>query len=97
VDVIFSTLVYTNILMIKKTLYKLRTFHKPEIVHYRTEDSRWKRKRGHQGPSLEATNMMVELSQCHADKRWGRLSLFSSRANPMKLIDPTRLDLLQQL
>lgn len=22
----------------------------------------------HQGPSIEATNMMVELSQCHAEK-----------------------------
>lgn len=36
--------------------------------------------------------MMVELSQYHADNRWGKFE-FSSRANPMKLIDPTRLDL----
>jgi hypothetical protein len=67
----------------KKTLYKLRTFHKPEIVHYRTEDSRWKRKGGHQGPSLEATNMMVELSQCHADKKVGQIELvlFKSKSH----------------
>lgn len=67
-----------------------------EIVkygHYRTEDIRWKReKREHRGPSLEATNMMVDLSQCHADKRlWA--NEFSGRQNPMKLIDPKRLDL----
>jgi hypothetical protein len=61
--------------------------------HYRTEDIRWKReKREHRGPSLEATNMMVDLSQCHADKRvWA--NEFSGRPNPMKLIDPKRLDL----
>ncbi|KAJ6978148.1 hypothetical protein NC653_029905, partial [Populus alba x Populus x berolinensis] len=57
-------------------------FAKHEIVHYRTEDSRWKRKRRHQGPSLEATSMMVELSQCHADKKVGQIefSLFKSKS-----------------
>uniref|UniRef100_A0A6N2NDJ9 Uncharacterized protein n=1 Tax=Salix viminalis TaxID=40686 RepID=A0A6N2NDJ9_SALVM len=68
-DVILSTLVHTNI---SETLYSSRPFHKPETAHYRREDSRWKRERGHRGLSPEATNMMVELSQCHADKRWGK-------------------------
>lgn len=43
---------------------------------------------GHQGPSIEATNMMVESSQCHAEK--GRPNYFLPRANPMKMIDPTK-------
>jgi hypothetical protein len=36
--------------------------------------------------------MMVDLSQCHADKRMWE-NEFSGRPDPMKLIDPKRLDL----